>query len=323
MRHLNIRSSLALLSAATLALVLMAEVRATAAQNAKPLSEQEVIELLKGGVASPHVASIVDDRGIDFDFTEDIERSVRNAGGGSDVVSALRRASERRQEVERPRTGGLIIKTKPGETQVYLNDEPKGMTSPEGEIRLPDLQPGSYKLRVSMPGYQSYEESMPVTAGEDQTVYVTLVQKSSVQPIQPVQSIPVPDQPPPLFIPGIQISPLQFFESSHDKALDKNQRVYTTQFDHTAARSIYWEIDLSYPQPGRRIDFNLDAYWYKPDGSLLRHQVLPAYVEATWKDSWHTLGYGWVDAGHWPLGLYRVEIQFKGVRVVSGSFQIN
>jgi hypothetical protein len=105
--------------------------------------------------------------------------------------------------------------------------------------------------------------------------------------------------------------------------LDKNQRVYTTQFDHTAARSIYWEIDLSYPQPGRRIDFNLDAYWYKPDGSLLRHQVLPAYVEATWKDSWHTLGYGWVDAGHWPLGLYRVEIQFKGVRVVSGSFQIN
>ena len=159
-------------------------VRTPAAQKGKPLNEQEVIELLEGGVPSSRVSEIVDDRGIDFDFTSEIEQKVRDAGGADDVVAALRRASQRHAESEQPRTGGLVIKTTPGETQIYLNDEPKGMTSPEGEIRLPDLKPGTYNLRVSLLGYQSYEKAMTVAAGEEQTVYVTLVQKSSVSHAQ-------------------------------------------------------------------------------------------------------------------------------------------
>jgi len=289
------------------------------AQGGKSLNQREVIQLLEGGVPSARVSSIVDERGITFSFTREVEQSVRDAGGGDDVVSSLRRASQRRAETDRPRTGGLIIKTTPGEAQIYLNDEPRGMTSPEGEIRLPELQPGSYKLRVSMLGYQSYEQSQTVTAGDSQTVYVTLLQRGQT----PVRNNPLPLPTAPLFIPGIKIEPLQFFEGPHDRTLDKNERSYTHQFDHTTARSIFWEIDLSYPAPGRRIDFTLDAFWYNPNGSLLRHQVLNAYVDATWKDSWHTLGYGWVEAGNWPTGTYKVEVQFKGVRVVSGNFQVN
>jgi hypothetical protein len=320
MRRATYRSPFAVLSATLLAFLMVAAVRASAAQTGKSLSQQEVIELLEGGVQSARVSSIVDDRGINFRLTDNIEQRVRDAGGADDVVASLRRASQRRAETERPRTGGLIIKTTPGETQVYLNDELKGMTSPEGEIRLPDLQPGSYRLRVSLPGYKSYEQSMPVTAGEDQTVYVTLVQRSQALP-RP--SNPIPNQPSPLAIPGISIAPLQFFEGPHDETLDKKDRVYTTSFEHSTARSIFWELDLTYPAPGQKIDFTLDALWYKPDGSELRHQTLAAYVMPTWKNSWHTLGYGWVDKGHWAPGTYRVEILFKGVRLTSGSFQIN
>jgi hypothetical protein len=321
MRRATYRSSFAVLNATLLAFLMVAVVRAPAAQNGKSLTQQEVLQLLEGGVQSARVSSIIDDRGINFRLNDEIEQKVRDAGGADDVVAALRRASQRLAETERPRTGGLIIKTTPGETQIYLNDEPKGMTSPEGEIRLPDLQPGSYRLRVSLPGYKSYEEPMPVTAGEDQTVYVTLVQRSAT--LQ--RNIPVPDQLPPssgLSIPGIKIAPLQFFEGPHDKTLEKSERVYLSSFDHTAAKSIFWELDLTYPSPGQRIDFTLDAIWYKPDGSELRHQTLAAYVMPTWKNSWHTLGYGWVDAGHWPSGTYRVEILFKGVHISNGSFQI-
>jgi hypothetical protein len=316
---------MALLNAALLTFMMIAAVRTPAAQNNKSLSQQEVIELLEGGVPSARVSSIVDERGINFHFTADIEQKVRDAGGGDDVVESLKRASQRRAQTEQPRTGGLIIKTTPGETQIYLNDEPKGMTSPEGEIRLPDLQPGAYTLRVSLPGYQSHEEPMTVTAGEDQTVYVTLAQKSTIPP--PVVNNNPVQAPTAQFggmpVPGVKPSPLQFFEGPHDLTLEKSQRVYRYSFAKPSTRSIFWELDLSYPPPGRRIDFQLDAIWYNPDGSELRHQTLTAYAMPTWGNSWHTLGYGWVDAGHWKPGSYRVDLLFKGTRISSGTFQIN
>jgi hypothetical protein len=291
------------------------------ADSGKALSDQDVIELLNGGVPSSRVSSIIDDRGINFDLTGTIEQRVRNAGGDDGLIDSLRRAAQRRAEIERPQTGGLVLKTTPGEAEVYLNDEPKGMSSPEGAIRLTDLQPGDYKVRVSSIGFKSYEQTISVSAGEDQTVYVTLVQKGS----QVAHPGFTPDQPLTLSgmpIPGIKIAPLQFFEGPHEKTLDKSDRVYRTSFDAQSTRSIFWEIDLSYPAPGRHVNFTLDAFWYRPDGSELRHQTLDGYAETDWKSSWHTLGYGWVDAGHWPKGTYKVEILFKGLHLVTGSFEI-
>src|SRR5580700_7373556 len=114
MRRVTYRSSFAVLSATLLAFLAVAVVCAPAAQSGKSLGQQEVIELLEGGVQSSRVSSIIDDRGINFKLTDAIEQRVRDAGGADDVVAALRRASARRAESERPSTGGLIIKTTPG-----------------------------------------------------------------------------------------------------------------------------------------------------------------------------------------------------------------
>ncbi|MGO8788136.1 MAG: PEGA domain-containing protein [Terriglobia bacterium] len=323
MQTATYRVRLAAFSSVVLALLIVVGTPTSAAQKAEPLTEQKVFELLRAKVPSSRVSAIVDDRGIDFDLTADIEQRVRAAGGGDDLVAALRRASQHHAESEGPRTGGLVIKSTPGETQVYLNDEPKGMTSPKGEIRLPDLQPGSYNLRVSLPGYQSFEKNMTVEAGAAQTVYITLVQKSSVTPPKDNPSQPPAVATPGIPIPGVKVGTVQFFEGPHDVTLDKSQRVYRYSFDRSSARSIFWELDLTYPAPGRRVDFKIDAIWYKGDGSELDRQSFAAHVNPDWKDSYHTFGYGYADPGHWPAGSYRVDLYYQNMQIGSGTFQIN
>ena len=313
------------LNAAFLALLLMTAVRTRAAQQPKPVSEHNVIELLKGGVTSSRVSEIVDQRGIDFDFTPQVEQRVRDAGGTDDVVEALRRASQRRAESQRPRTGELAIKATPGESQVYLNDELKGMTSSKGDLRMTDLPPGTYNLRVSLLGYQSYEKPITVAAGQDQTVYVTLVQRAPVvtPPVNPapVQGPPIPTSGIP--IPGVKVVGLKFYEGPHDSTLPQSQRVYRYSFDRFTTRSIYWELDLTFPAPGRRIDFNFDAVWYKPGGSELTQQAVSAHVDPDWRSSWHTRGFGFVEPGHWIPGTFRVDLYFENLRIASETFQIN
>jgi hypothetical protein len=283
-----------------------------------------VIKLLDAKAIPPsRIKTIIDDRGINFELTADFERRARDAGADSTVIEALRQASQRYADSIRPSTGGLVIKTTPGEAEIYLNDVPKGSTSPEGEIRLPDLQPGNYKLRVSLQGFQTYEKPTSVAAGRDQTVFVNLVQKSVTRNDSTTPPPPPSTSFTALSIPGIKISPVQFFEGPHDTILQKSDRVYLHNFDHTTARSIYWELDLVFPAPGRRIDFDVEAIWYRQDGSELFRQTLSAHVDPTWKSSWHTIGYGWVAPGHWATGSYRVELLFKGVRFSSGVFEID
>jgi hypothetical protein len=316
---------LTVLSAAILALLMMPALRTSAAPQGKPLTEQEVLELVQGGVAGSRVSAIVDDRGIDFDFTPEVEQRIRRAGGTDDVVEAIGRAAQRRAESQRPRTGELAIRTTPGELQVYLNDELKGMTSPEGELRVTNLQPGTYNLRVSLLGYQTYEKPITVSAGEEQTLSVTLVQKPGDVPPRP-KAVPVEEPPAPtsgIPVPGVKVVSLQFYEGPHAVSLPQSQRVYRFSFDRFTTRAIYWELDLTFPAPGRHIDFDINARWYKPDGSEMSKQLVTAHVDADWHSSWHSRGYGFPEPGHWTPGTYRVDLYCKSLRIASETFQIN
>jgi hypothetical protein len=328
MQHATHRATLIAISATLFAVLLTARVRISAADSAKPLTESDVLGLLQAGVPSARVSEIVDERGIDFNFTSDSEQRVRAAGGGDDAVEALRRASQRRAAADQPQIGALIVKTTPGEAQVYLNDEPKGITSVEGDIRLPDLKVGSYTLRVSLLGYQSYEKPINVAAGDAQTVYVRLQQKSSSNPGKdnPAPSLPPSADMAPstgLPIPGVKTPTVQFYEGPHDLTLEHSKRVYRYSFDRFTTRTVYWELDLTFPAPGQRIDFQVDAIWYRADGTEMSRQKLPAHVEATWGSSWHTLGYGFPDSGHWKPGSYRVDFYYRNAQIASGTFQIN
>ncbi len=65
----------------------------------------------------------------------------------------------------------LRITTQPGSAQVYLDDAPKGTTSPdEGKLVLENLPAGSHKLRIGLSGYRDWLQSVTFTAGS--TLYI-------------------------------------------------------------------------------------------------------------------------------------------------------
>jgi len=290
-----------------------------------------VIDLLQAGISSARVTEIVNDRGVDFELNSAIEQRIRKAGGGDDLVSALRRASRHHNDSDQPqpRTGGLRIQSTPGEAQVYLNDEPKGMTSREGEIRLPDLPVGSYNLRVSLPGYQSWENKVTISPGEVQVLYVTLVAGTPQTPANranPTSERPATQYTPPaagIPVAGVKVTGVQFFEGPLAQAPPQGQRVYRYAFGKLTTRAVYWELDLNYPNPSQRIDFSVLAIWYNPQGAEMARQTLEAYVQPEWKSSTHCYGRGWARAGNWGLGIYRVDLYVQNTRVASGTFQIN
>jgi hypothetical protein len=153
------------------------------ADKGKPLSVKDVIELLHGGVPSGEIARVVAGNGIDFHMFDELESRFREAGATDDLIDALKKASKP-QEPAPPatRTGTLKVQSQPGEALVYINDEPKGMTSSAGDLRLPGLAAGTYRVRVSLAGYKSWEHSIAITAGEAETAFVTL-EKQNLSPI--------------------------------------------------------------------------------------------------------------------------------------------
>ena len=59
---------------------------------------------------------------------------------------------------------------------------PKEQRALAGELRLSGLAPNTYRLRVALAGYKSWENSITVTAGETVTAFVTL-EKQNLPPV--------------------------------------------------------------------------------------------------------------------------------------------
>jgi len=153
-----------------------------AAQKGKPLSAQDVTELLQGSVPSAEIARVASANGITFRMSGELERQFRDAGATDELIDALNKASKPEEtRPTAPPTGMLKIQSQPGEARVYVNDEPKGITSSAGELRLSGLAPGDYRLRVSLAGYKTWENTITIAAGETMAAFMTL-EKQNLPP---------------------------------------------------------------------------------------------------------------------------------------------
>ena len=130
---------------ALLACVLCASVVLLSAQtqsSPKPLSKDDVINLLKGDVPAKRVETMVREHGIDFQITPETESELRKAGATDPLLAVLRDLA--------PKPPTLVVTTAPGGAQVFVDDELIARTSAEGRLKISNLAAGPHKLRVSL-----------------------------------------------------------------------------------------------------------------------------------------------------------------------------
>jgi hypothetical protein len=172
------------------------------AQQPAPLSKGDVLELIAAGVPSARLAGLVEERGISFEVTPEAAEELRKAGASEELLVALKLAAKLRKEHAAQPSATLNIESEPGSADIYLSDEPKGTTSHEGKLRLTGLAPGTYRLRVSATGFQTWEKEIVAKPGEVQTVTVVLAAESGEKRAA-AKAIPAaPEAPKPKVVPG-------------------------------------------------------------------------------------------------------------------------
>jgi len=106
-------------------------------------------------------------------------QTTQNVVAGQDyVVSVTLNA------VQNPTTGGISVISAPSQADVYLNNVFKGLTP----ITLDSLTPGSYTVLVKLSGYQDWQATQQVTAGQTAQVSATLLPSAATQTPTPTQT---------------------------------------------------------------------------------------------------------------------------------------
>ena len=94
------------------------------------------------------------------------------------------------------------------------------------------------------------------------------------------------------------------------------------RFLRDEARFVYWELVLDFPAVYRRVEFDIEAAYYDPAGSLWTRQTLHAALNADWTWSHHYFRWGWNEPGHWAPGRYTLELFLWNERIAAAQFEI-
>jgi hypothetical protein len=192
------------LALALIAAIAFTSLRGNAQKAAKKLAEQDVIDLLTGDVSSADVAQEARKSGISFQVTASVANDIRAAGGTDELIRTLRtlapHAPAAPTGTPHPKPAAapapvLVIESSPGQSQVYIDDEPVGSTSQQGRLKLTRLAPGDHQVRISLSGYQDFEGSTTLTAGETTTVSANLQRPAAPPIISPPQRPPAEETP--------------------------------------------------------------------------------------------------------------------------------
>jgi hypothetical protein len=106
-----------------------------------PLSEEQLIGLLKGGVADVRVQAIVDKCGIDFDNTPEVEKVLVGFGASKGVIAMMRKKDkERMLREEEELWAGAKAGRSAAKLQEYLRRFPDGQYGSEAKDKLSKLR---------------------------------------------------------------------------------------------------------------------------------------------------------------------------------------
>jgi Putative peptidoglycan binding domain len=120
----------------------------------------------------------------------------------------------------------------------------------------------------------------------------------------------------------IEFQSLRFFEAGANLP-DVAQRQYTSRFPKSTTRLVHFQVEVKNRLSEiKEHPHKVLGRYYTPDGHLLREIEGEWVIKPEWKGSRYSQGWGWQEAGHWPLGLYRVEVILDGKPLAEGQFTI-
>lgn len=193
-------------------------------QGRRKFTVEAVMELLSGGVPLPRVTYLVEERGIDFDLTPQLERAFRDSGADQSLLLALRgnlrpasaartleskppapsnrEASPTSSEIQvrskpapaarfapatpqETHSTGLRIQSQPANVSIFLDDQPKGTTDPGGGLEIIPVEPGRHRLRATLDGYREVEGTVDVAAGQMLETPIWLAKAEGDTPQEP------------------------------------------------------------------------------------------------------------------------------------------
>lgn len=118
-----------------------------------------------------------------------------------------------------------------------------------------------------------------------------------------------------------EVKSLLFFETPYD-LLPLDQRTYHTRFSRGQSRYIAWEVNLKFPSPSDKTNFEIQHFYYSPEGEIIFSSIKKSYLDPSWGNSWHASGYGFNNQGEWKPGLYTVDLYVQKDLIAKGSFEI-
>lgn len=124
-------------------------------------------------------------------------------------------------------------------------------------------------------------------------------------------------------IPSVdaRVTKLVFFASGPADIAPLKERVYKTRFHHSMTKTVYPEIYLDYPAPGKKVFFTVTAH-FREKGKTIRIVDYESRIEPNWTMSHHSVGAGILGTGNWPVGNYNVDIHINGEKVATGYFEV-
>jgi len=133
-----------------------AVIQALRAARPKPLTRQQVLELVVGHVPNERAAALVKQHGIDFLADERYLQTLRLAGADDTLIAALRAASE-------AVTGSLVVETSPN-AEVDLDGTLQGHADAQGKLAI-KAKLGPHALKVTLAGKKNFEQSVTLDGG--------------------------------------------------------------------------------------------------------------------------------------------------------------
>jgi len=101
-----------------------------------------------------------------------------------------------------------------------------------------------------------------------------------------------------------------------------DERVYRTRFPKSEVSFVNWELELGFPDPRREVPLAVDGVLYRADGSLDIKGTAKGVIQPGWTSVTITHGWGYQEAGKWPIETYRVELFIEGQKIATGSFEV-